>query len=304
MLEDLMSTLSVKIQIVENFHPQIPNSVADQKARRNLKAYTLLTRDLLRQEQSGGGSFLGVDCEGTDSQKFSHLPNKAGCMMIQVSSPNVVVVECITSKRGDGRGKGVGLSLPLRDILCDPKITKVFCDQSGDVKALNAEMDLNEVLSCVGSPLAPPNYVEKSKVENIADVQVMAKNKGSNVKKAGLAQVVSYGCGVEVRKQNFKKNAWWRLKSVEEMINARGFTTYAAADAWGTWLAMLYLKNWRDSEGDEQDAEDRKCSSYDQLCEEIGTFQDGNPLRILDFMGDVDERDRVDPKPRPKGASP
>lgn len=64
MLEDLMSTLSVKIQIVENFHPQIPNSVADQKARRNLKAYTLLTRDLLRQEQSGGGSFLGVDCEG------------------------------------------------------------------------------------------------------------------------------------------------------------------------------------------------------------------------------------------------
>lgn len=34
--------------------------------------------------------------------------------MIQVSSPNVVVVECITSKRGDGRGKGVGLSLPLR----------------------------------------------------------------------------------------------------------------------------------------------------------------------------------------------
>lgn len=78
-------------------------------------------------------------------------------------------------------------------------------------------MDLNEVLSCVGSPLAPPNYVEKSKVENIADVQVMAKNKGSNVKKAGLAQVVSYGCGVEVRKQNFKKNAWWRLKSVEEV---------------------------------------------------------------------------------------
>ena len=54
------------------------------------------------------------------------------------------------------------------------------------------------------------------------------------------------------------------------MINARGFTTYAAADAWGTWLAMLYLKNWRDSEGDEQDAEDRKCSSYDQLCEVRG----------------------------------
>ncbi|GMH55634.1 hypothetical protein TrST_g11591 [Triparma strigata] len=240
MIEDLMTSLNVRMHVVENYIYNASDPVSIQKMERSNAAYADLMNDLLLQERPGGSvSFVGVDCEGTDSQKFDHLPNKAGCMMVQIASPNVVVVECITSKRGSGGGKGAGLSHLLRCLLQDPRLTKSFCDQSGDVRALNAEMDLAEVIDL--SP--PPEYGAGGKVANISDVQTLSSMKGFKQKRAGLAQVISFATCLPFKKQNFKKNAWWRLKTVEEMVNARGFLQYAAADAWGTFLAEFYLRN-------------------------------------------------------------
>ena len=234
LLQSVMNDCKVKFYVVEN--ARVPENgrktspAMREKVKRLDEAYDALAADLLASgTRLGGEKMVGVDCEGTDASRFEALPNRAGCQMIQVSGPTVVVVECVTDKRGAGRGKAAGLSDRLRGLLIDPGVTKAFCDAKGDVKGLNAEMDGNEVRGAHGT------------VVNVADVQTMAREKGADAKKAGLAQVVSFAVGFTVTKLSIKKKGWWRLRNVEAMVREEGFLEYAAADAWGTWLAHVYL---------------------------------------------------------------
>ena len=221
-----MNSAGVVVYVVENARRRAESGShgggEDEKMRRLDEAYGALMGDI--------DGIVGVDCEGTDSARFQHLRIKHGCQMVQVSSPRVVVVECITDKRGAGRGKGAGLSDPLRRILGDATIAKAFCDASGDVRGLRAEMDALDVLG-----------EEYYGVNNVVDVQTLARERGHDVKKAGLAQVVTFAVGFDVKKLSIKKKGWWRLKNVEAMVREEGFLEYAAADAWGTWLSHEYL---------------------------------------------------------------
>jgi hypothetical protein len=87
-----MSSCSVKVYVVENARlPAVgkPGPAMREKLRRLDEAYDAIMGDLAAAKST----MIGVDCEGTDSSRFEGLRNKAGCQMVQVSSPTVVVVE-------------------------------------------------------------------------------------------------------------------------------------------------------------------------------------------------------------------
>eukprot|EP00520_Triparma_pacifica_P020345 CAMPEP_0118653700 /NCGR_PEP_ID=MMETSP0785-20121206/11970_1 /TAXON_ID=91992 /ORGANISM="Bolidomonas pacifica, Strain CCMP 1866" /LENGTH=130 /DNA_ID=CAMNT_0006546259 /DNA_START=567 /DNA_END=956 /DNA_ORIENTATION=+ len=130
--------------------------------------------------------------------------------MLQISTLTHCVVEAITHP-------SLGLSDDAASIIVDGKLEKIFCDAKGDVKAIKEEI------------------FKRGKDERlegcIVDVQKIA---GVGPKRLGLGSVISASLGVNVTKQSFKKNCWWRLKTAEDMIKAEGFVNYAAADAWGT----------------------------------------------------------------------
>ena len=172
---------------------------------------------------SSSSSFIGVDCEGMEGKR-------AAPMMIQCSSATVCVVEVPDDH-------DPCLSAPLRRLLRDKGITKVFCDARGDVKALRCE------------------------VKPVADVQTLAKDiqyKGwvpgslgyttsgtpNKPQQLGLAGCMSIAdpAGGTWKKQSFSKRGWWKLRSGRQMLRAPGFIQYAAGDAWATWQAFEWFR--------------------------------------------------------------
>lgn len=171
--------------------------------------------------------YLGVDCEGTDAERWTNYGG-SGAQLVQVSSKRVVIVEALSCRREEVGG---GLSDELRMIIQDATIAKVFCDQKGDIQALNAEM----------SPNYPNNSGAPGSVANTVDVQSLMK---IGKQKLGLAQVVSASSdGLVFSKRSIKKERWWRLRTVSQMVNASGFVQYSAADAWGTWLCYELINH-------------------------------------------------------------
>lgn len=210
-LEPLMDACGARTYLVENGRasppsaPPLPRPVCDiQKAARREQAYRALLDDL---RSDGSPSFLGVDCEGTSPDLFENYGG-AGAILVQVSSRNVVVVEALTDRREQ---LGGGLSDELRAIVADPEIALIFCDAKGDVKALNAEM-----------AAGAGNGGTAGAVTNIIDVQNFQKTGGVKTK-AGLAAVLSSAVGVGIGKQSIKKNKWWRLRTPQAMVSAKGF---------------------------------------------------------------------------------
>jgi hypothetical protein len=145
---------------------------------------------------SGKPAAVGVDCEGTNAPQ---------AMMIQTSSPSVVVVEVPASG-------GARYSEQLRSLMRDDGVTKVFCGAGGDTDCM---------------PFA---------IKCTADIQRMARQKGDDCNQLGLGAVLSRADpqGREWSKQSFKQRGWWRLGSGQRMVAEQGFVQYAAADAWGT----------------------------------------------------------------------
>jgi len=148
---------------------------------------------------------IGVDCEGIEGLKGQYGP-----LMIQVASSRVAVVETPGQK---GR-----YSEPLRDLLADPGVTKVFCQADGDLLALAKTQPCLDVLRTADikdTTDLPPDPIP------------------------GLAAILSQADpdGKQWTKQSFKKRKWWRLASSSQMLAEPGFVQYAAADAWGTLLA-------------------------------------------------------------------
>jgi len=148
---------------------------------------------------------VGVDCEGQGQAQGYAL-------MVQVSSDTTCIVEIAYQWR---------FSVELTKLLADASIAKVFCGAGGDVDAL------------------------PTRVDNVIDVQsqVSARLQGNNGETPGLSKVLSFADPLkrEWKKQKFGKNGWFRLKTGEMMLKAHGFVQYAAADAWGTLRAYLWL---------------------------------------------------------------
>ena len=232
-LERCMEACGAKVYLVEN--GRSPQFVSGQRMDEQVKheRRELAYQALLDDVASSTYKVVGVDCEGTDDNRWTDVPNGGGCMMVQLATKNVVVVEALTSTRS-GRNPDkrtqAGLSDQLRGILQDPDITKAFCDSAGDCKSLNCEMDD-----------AADTGRGRGIVNSTVDVQPMARVLvgGGAKKKMGLSAIAGLVAGVALTKQSFKKNRWWKLSSAKAMVNAQGFVNYAAADAWGTWLCYV-----------------------------------------------------------------
>ena len=208
-----MAEAGVKVYTVENVRAVrvgkgSSSPCIEEKIRMRDAAYAALRADLDPLHP-----MVGVDCEGTGTDFWSHVPNGNGCAMVQVATRHVVIVECVTAKRepstsagaasrcGGGAGAGAGLSDELRSILSDPDIMCAFCDHKGDAQSIAAETDPNETEG------------EPCQLANVVDVQALAGKQ-----KLGLAQTATFATGVALSKQSFKKKGWWRLRSVEAYV--------------------------------------------------------------------------------------
>jgi hypothetical protein len=276
-LEAAMLECNVSVHLVENGarqttagaheRPRPLSQHAQEKLRARQRAYAALAADLA----SAGPDcrFLGVDCEGTDSERWRNY-NGSGAQLVQVSSQNVCIVEALSTKREDPGG---GLSDELRALMCDQTIAKVFCDMKGDVSALNAEMD--------GS--YPRNGGAVGRVTNTLDVQSVVRQ--SSKVKLGLAQVLScVSDGLVFEKKSIKKEKWWRLRTVRDMVTAEGFVQYSAADAWGTWLCYELIRRGKQDEGGSGGGGDGERPSeverYRTLCESLLTLGVGGAQAV------------------------
>ena len=242
-----MLASGVTVHLVENGGK--PSQAAKMAARRK-SAYAALAADLLSSPPLSSSSplpFLGVDCEMADYEKVKGLSDHVRLCFVQTSSRRVVVIEALTSRRGEREG---GLSDELRGILVDGEVEKVFCAKRQDVAALNAEMEAGG-----------GGESGAGKVNNVRDVQTLARNFGRKGgegkgggggvgKEPGLAKVLSFASrGLVFTKRSIKKEQWWRLRSPEEMIAAAGYVQYAAADAWGTWLSYELMRKENEEGG-------------------------------------------------------
>ena len=220
-LEDLLRDSGARLYVVENGGDPGSPSCPKQVARS--AAYGALLADVFscRNSTSRDAWFVGVDCEGTAGDIWAQAPGKAGACLAQVSSRRVVVVEVLTTARSR---RGGGASKELRGLLEHPDVVKVFCDARGDINALVAEMAKEGVEP---APVVAP----------VRDLQKMVPGKSVS----SLTQIISSACQLPVEKQSIKKNKWWALNTAHKMAMAPGFINYAAADAWGTWLAYEYI---------------------------------------------------------------
>ena len=254
-LEHLMKTVGVRIHTVENVHATSTSPAhVLEKARRRAAAYAALRADL-----DPTNPMVGVDCEGTGKATWTHVLNEGGCMMVQISTRRVCVVECITAMRCatatatiNNFWLGDGLSDELRAILEDPGIMCVFCDAQGDLDAIAAETDPSETRQTLSVVPCQP--------ASVLDVQAQLSHATNDPKKGGLAKVISFATGVNLKKQSFSTKQWWQLSSIEAMMSANGFVHYAAADAWGTWLAAEYMDDPKQGQYD-----------FDALVEDVVT---------------------------------
>jgi hypothetical protein len=58
----------------------------------------------------------------------------------------------------------------------------------------------------------------------------------------GLINIISHATGQIYEKNSIKKQNWWGLNSSTSMKLHKKFVNYAAADAWGTFLAFTFLE--------------------------------------------------------------
>lgn len=262
-LESLMREAGVRVYVVENGgdaraasgHSSSGGSssaVLCPKAAARAVAYRALLDDVWssRNLTSRDAWFVGVDCEGTSGDLWTSAPGKAGAMMAQVASRHVVVVEILTTRRD----RGGGVSKELIEILEHEDIVKVFCDAKGDVSALIAEMAKEGQASC---PRVAPSV----------DLQDMVRGKLAS----SLSQIISLSTSLPIEKQSIKKNKWWVLNTAKKMAETPGFINYAAADAWGTWLAyeQITAKLYGEIESEEGGGAERDVETllalYSQL---------------------------------------
>jgi len=172
-------------------------------------AYAALRASLLTADSLHGSVVVGVDLEGTSNLQVG---SDGVALMVQVSSASVCVIEYPRGRCSD----------ELAALLSDAHITKAFCGVEGDAQHLGQGV-------AIGGP--------------VEDLEEMATALlGPSKSKRGLAAILSLATDQKWAKRSIKKEKWWYFTNADQMIsNQRNFTCYAAADAWGTWLAHAKL---------------------------------------------------------------
>jgi hypothetical protein len=190
---------------------------------------------------------VAIDCEGTTDRKIT---NSTFPKMIQISNNKFVIIEFPSDyKDRDGIPS---LSPYLSKLLDDPGVTKVFFDPTGlDKKMLNQTC----LPSCDILTLLIENEFQKTLYEH--DMKIMQQQsyntnneKNEKLKKTiikkfqnfGLINIISHATGQIYEKNSIKKQNWWGLNSSTSMKLHKKFVNYAAADAWGTFLAFTFLE--------------------------------------------------------------